>query len=373
MAGHAARYEIAIVIATDPDGVVVAQLIKNLIVLWAEPVISLLVVKAVTENEKPLRLRFQQQGHQAQIVDAQLEGLSTAQIYDRVQSFRPDFTVVTTAPSYLFWRCAPPELRIPQQLIAALRPVAGTVVIVGPHASTTPRATLAKTGADLAVIGECEEILPRLASLDRTSLSLAWREGQEILTSGAPHQSSMADLPALHWGRETIGRHRHHHHRFDTTPTGPGAEMETSRGCPYHCTFCAKDNFRNTFRRRPVPVIAEELDGLIADGAEYVYFIDEIFLPFRDVLQAIAERGIRFGIQTRIDLWNAEMIDLLGAAGCVSIEAGVTLGWERHVGGDGIAIGIDTFGLSAPAEDLFKHFGFTAEAIVPKIKAQLGI
>jgi transketolase len=57
----------------------------------------------------------------------------------------------------------------------------------------------------------------------------------------------------------------------------------------------------------------------------------------------------------------------------VSIEAGVTLGWERHIGNNGIAVGIDSFGLSAPAEDLFKHFGFTADAIVPKIKAQLGI
>lgn len=70
-------------------------------------------------------------------------------------------------------------------------------------------------------------------------------------------------------------------------------------------------------------MIAEELDGLIADGATYVYFIDEIFLPFRDVLELIASRGIRFGIQTRIDLWSDAMTDLLGEAGCVSIEAGV--------------------------------------------------
>jgi transketolase len=55
----------------------------------------------------------------------------------------------------------------------------------------------------------------------------------------------------------------------------------------------------------------------------------------------------------------------------VSIEAGVTLGWERIVGNDGITIGIDRFGASAPADVLFKHFGFTAEAIVPKIKAKL--
>ena len=63
--------------------------------------------------------------------------------------------------------------------------------------------------------------------------------------------------------------------------------METSRGCPYHCTFCAKDNFRNCFRRRPLAVIAEELDGLVAQGVEYVYFIDEIFLPYQDVLELI--------------------------------------------------------------------------------------
>jgi B12-binding domain/radical SAM domain protein of rhizo-twelve system len=99
--------------------------------------------------------------------------------------------------------------------------------------------------------------------------------------------------------------------------------METSRGCPYHCTFCAKDNFRNSFRRRGLATIATELDNLLDAGAEYVYFIDEIFLPFRPVLEVIAQRQIKFGIQTRIDLWSHEMIDLLGDAGCVSIEAGV--------------------------------------------------
>ena len=55
----------------------------------------------------------------------------------------------------------------------------------------------------------------------------------------------------------------------------------------------------------------------------------------------------------------------------VSIEAGTTLGWERYIGPRGIAIGLDRFGASAPAEDLFKRFGFTAEAIVPRIVAAL--
>ena len=55
--------------------------------------------------------------------------------------------------------------------------------------------------------------------------------------------------------------------------------MEASRGCPYHCTFCAKDNFRNKYRKRPLGRFFEEIDNLLAQGVEYVYFIDEIFLP----------------------------------------------------------------------------------------------
>ena len=71
---------------------------------------------------------------------------------------------------------------------------------------------------------------------------------------------------------------------------------------------------------------------------------------------------------------EAYRADLLPADALkVSIEAGSTLGWERYTGTDGLQIGLDRFGASAPAEDLFAKFGFTAEAIVPKIKAALGI
>ncbi len=55
----------------------------------------------------------------------------------------------------------------------------------------------------------------------------------------------------------------------------------------------------------------------------------------------------------------------------VSIEAGVTYGWDRYTGIDGLRIGIDSFGASAPAEDLFAHFGFAVDAIIPQIMAKL--
>ncbi len=51
----------------------------------------------------------------------------------------------------------------------------------------------------------------------------------------------------------------------------------------------------------------------------------------------------------------------------VSIEAGVTMGWERYTMRGGLNIGLDRFGASGPAEDLFARFGFTADAIVLKI------
>ncbi len=255
---------------------------------------------------------LEQAGHEALIVDGQLDHLSPEDIRAQVADYRPDFTVVTTAPSYLFWRCAPPELRVPLETLRNVRDIAGRTVVVGPHASTTPQATARKLNPDYVILGECEEILPRLACGDAPRFLPA-----------APHSCDMSALPALKWPDATIARHTHHHHRFDAEPLGPGAEMETSRGCPYHCTFCAKDNFRNNFRRRPLPVILEELDALITQGVEYVYFIDEIFLPNKELLEALAERKIKIGVQTRIDLWNEAMLDLLGRAGCVSIEAGV--------------------------------------------------
>jgi len=266
-------------------------------------------------------------GHDTAIFDAQAEGIDDSALAARVADFAPDMIVVTTAPSYLFWRCAPPELRAPQETLAALNGIGAVTVAVGPHASSTPRIALKKLGVDAVVLGECEEVLVRLAETPRERwdgiAGLARYDGEDIVVQGGAQSVDMTRLPALRWPREAVQRHAHHHHRFDAAPHGPGAEMEVSRGCPYHCTFCAKDNFRDGYRRRPLATILDELDGLIAGGVSYVYFIDEIFLPWRELLEAVAERPVEFGIQTRIDLWRPDMLDLLGKAGCVSIEAGV--------------------------------------------------
>ncbi len=53
----------------------------------------------------------------------------------------------------------------------------------------------------------------------------------------------------------------------------------------------------------------------------------------------------------------------------VAVEAGSTFGWERYIGSEGTMIGIDTFGESAPYEELYEHFGITVEKIVEAVKS----
>jgi transketolase len=59
--------------------------------------------------------------------------------------------------------------------------------------------------------------------------------------------------------------------------------------------------------------------------------------------------------------------EVLGKAKRVSIEAATTFGWAQYIGLDGIAIGIDSFGISAPDKEIAKVFGFTKEAIAERL------
>ncbi len=55
----------------------------------------------------------------------------------------------------------------------------------------------------------------------------------------------------------------------------------------------------------------------------------------------------------------------------IAIEAGVQMGWERFIGEDGLFVGMDSFGASAPEGDLFKHFGITPDRVVEAVTSQL--
>lgn len=126
--------------------------------------------------------------------------------------------------------------------------------------------------------------------------------------------------------------------------------------------------------RRGAYVLAEasgdRVDALLlASGSEV-----SIALEARERLQAqgIATRVVSFPswhlFAQQSDTYRQEVLpDEVQVR--VAIEAGVTLGWERWVGAKGRAIGIDSFGASAPSDALFEHFGVTADAVVEAVLA----
>jgi anaerobic magnesium-protoporphyrin IX monomethyl ester cyclase len=268
---------------------------------------------------------LEQAGHEVLLLDGALMQEGHESLVARIAHFAPAMTVITTAPTYLFWRCTQPELRVPRDFLMALGTSGGMTVAVGPHGSSTPTAVLRKLGCDVVVRGECEEVVTTLATAGRPDgiPSLAYHCEGRVVISGLSASTKFSNLPALEWPKEWIGNHHHHHHRYGSEASGSGAEIEASRGCPYSCSFCAKIDFRDSYRRREMRPLLQEIDSLIAQGVTYLYFIDEIFLPRVALLEALRDRPLQFGIQTRIDLWKPELLDLLGESGCVSIEAGV--------------------------------------------------
>jgi anaerobic magnesium-protoporphyrin IX monomethyl ester cyclase len=269
-------------------------------------------------------------GHDVLLVDAFMESLTPDQVCQRLRSFDEDFVVIPTAPSYLFWRCPQPELRVPRQWIAALdRP--STKVVIGPHGSVTPHATLVKTGADIVLRGEPDQTLPQLADLPYEMIAgCCWRDGGGGFRYGQGlGVVDMKAVPTLNYSDYPVERHAHRHHVFPGNGADHlklGAEVEFARGCPYSCTFCNKTLFRNKYRERDLSAVLAEIDQLIARGVDYVYFIDEIFgvgKNIRSLLEEIATRPLAIGFQTRIDLWNEETLDLLRRAHCVSFECGI--------------------------------------------------
>jgi transketolase len=115
-------------------------------------------------------------------------------------------------------------------------------------------------------------------------------------------------------------------------------------------------------------VLAEAEGGerqatLIATGSEV-----HLAVTARELLAA---RGIRAAVVS-MPCWS--LFDrqttkyrksVLGSARLprVAVEAGVAFGWERYLGGKGAFVGMSGFGASAPAADLYRHFGITPEAI----------
>ncbi len=123
-------------------------------------------------------------------------------------------------------------------------------------------------------------------------------------------------------------------------------------------------------------VLAEATGGprqatLIATGSEVA-----LAMTARELLAA---DGIRAAVVS-LPCWELFAAqdagyreDVLGEAPRVGIEAGVSFGWDRWLGADGVFIGMHGFGASAPEGELYRHFGITAEATAAAVRKRLGL
>ena len=116
-----------------------------------------------------------------------------------------------------------------------------------------------------------------------------------------------------------------------------------------------------------------------ADGAKAVLIATGSEVEIAMAAQAaLADKGVpvRVVSMPSMDLFEQQdasyQADTLGGdLPKVAVEAGVRFGWDRWIGHDGGFVGMDSFGASAPYQDLYNHFGITADAVVAAVEARV--
>jgi transketolase len=140
--------------------------------------------------------------------------------------------------------------------------------------------------------------------------------------------------------------------------------------------------------RQGVPTLAESGKGALrgayvisdSDNAQVILIAGGTELPIAlEAQELLAQRGVAARVVS-MPSWELfarqpavyqESVLPPAITARVSIEAGVTTGWQRYIGENGVAIGVDHFGASAPYETLYQEFGITAEAMVAAAESLL--
>ncbi len=232
-------------------------------------------------------------------------------------------TITATAPS---------AYRIADELRLRGTPV----VLGGPHASFLPEEALQH--ADFCVTGEGESALPLLVdalngkgSLDRVP-GLAWKDHGEVRLN--PRAAPVEDLDSLPFPDFSLlrvdgGRPFLRPGRGRVRPGRPTIPIQTSRGCPFDCTFCSVTGmFGRRYRHRSTQSVLAELSRYDAHRC-FLFFYDDNFTAnprrARELLSEMIRLrlGFRWSTQVRSDVArDPEMLDLMAEAGCMYLYIG---------------------------------------------------
>jgi anaerobic magnesium-protoporphyrin IX monomethyl ester cyclase len=219
---------------------------------------------------------------------------------------------------------------------------AGAVVIAHGSDATDQAEAYLRNGVDFVLLGEaeqtlvelCSSILTRRSHLDIPGLVHLDSAGSCIQsTNKAPKNTSWNTLPRPArelidlepYRRAWISAHGHF-----------SANVVASRGCPYHCNWCAKPISGNKFQIRPANLVAAEIRELKEMyGVQHIWFGDDVFALNHHWVQDFANEVealqcvLPFKIQSRADLMTHTTVAALKRAGCAEIWMGVESGSQK--------------------------------------------
>lgn len=270
--------------------------------------------------------RLREAGHQLAALDLCFETDPPAAISAALADHAPDAVVISLRNlDNVTW---PDSI----SYLDALREVVGlckdraTVIVGGSGYSLMPVEILADCGADYGLVGEGEELLPRLLDCLASAEDPAGLPGVVVpgrATFLAPEPLSCIGTP----DRRLFDVARY-------LKEGGMANLQTKRGCPFSCVYCTYPLLEGErMRLRPVAEIIAELQELVEQhGVDYVYFVDDIFNyppQFAEQLcQAMIEARLRINWSAFINpgFITTELLALMQQAGCDAVEFGTESG-----------------------------------------------
>lgn len=233
------------------------------------------------------------------------------------------------------------------ELARLLKARGHTVVIGGPHATALPGDTLARTGADFAVVGEGEVSLPALVDALEAGAPPAL-PGVFVLGQGMSAPRTLVgeldslpfpDWEAMHPRRYAIAPHGAFVKRF------PVAPMMSTRGCPCACSFCASPRlWEGRIRFRSPENVLDEIALLVRRfGVREIHFEDDNLTLRRSHAEAICEGLLSRGLDVcwscpngvRADTLDVGLLRLMRRAGCYALAFGVESGDQAILDGVG--------------------------------------